>query len=180
MRRLTRRTILTIFVAVLLFPACGCRKSRRQKVEVVEEDKAELASVVQMANQQYAVQLVRGFHDLEQGSWRWTMGQFSITLRVPAGAAERGARLELKLNVPEPVIAKVGATRLSATISGSAVEPETYSKPGEYTYSRDVPAAALRSEAATVDFSLDKFIAAGVVEQRELGVIVVSAGLLAK
>jgi hypothetical protein len=43
-------------------------------------------------------------------------------------------------------------------------------------FSRDVPARAFTGDAATVEFSLDKFLAAGKVEQRELGVIAVSAG----
>jgi hypothetical protein len=124
------------------------------------------------------MQLVRGFYDVEAGGWRWTKGRFAVTLKPPAGAAEKGALLELKLNVPEPVLQRVHAIQLTASINGVAMDPETFSKPGNYVYSRNVPPASLAGEAVTIDFALDKFLAAGVVEQRELGVIVTSAGLL--
>jgi hypothetical protein len=47
-------------------------------------------------------------------------------------------------------------------------------------YRREVPASALQGEAVTVDFSCDKFLAAGQVESRELALIVHLIGLEAK
>lgn len=126
------------------------------------------------------MQLVRGFYALEGGAWRWTMGRFTVTLRPPTGSAAKGARLEVKLAVPETVLNKVGPVSLSATVGGLAIEPQTFSTAGDHTYTRDVPASALTGEAATFDFALDKYLAAGVVEQRELGIIVSSVGLTAK
>ncbi|MFN7918691.1 MAG: hypothetical protein U0Q16_01255 [Bryobacteraceae bacterium] len=169
-----------LVVVAMAMSSTACKRSRKQRVETVEDDKTELSSVVAMSNTAHAVQLVRGFYDLEQGGWRWTMGKFSVTLKTPSGAGEKGATLELKTSVPEAVLSKIQTTTLSASIGGTALEPEKLSKPGEFVYTRNVPASALKSEAVTVDFELDKFLAAGMVEQRELGIIVTSVGLLAK
>jgi hypothetical protein len=69
---------------------------------------------------------------------------------------------------------------LSAKIGNIVLEPQTFSAAGDAVYKREVSPAALTGEAVTVEFSLDKFLAAGQVEGRELGLIVSSVGLLAK
>ena len=175
-----RRLILA--AAVLAVAAAGCNRNKREKVkvELTDESSTQLASVVHVADPRASVQLIKGFHDVEQNAWRWTMGKFSVTLRPPKGAAERGAALQLKFTVPDPVLEKVKSVTLTANVNGTPVEGETYSKPGEYTYARDVPASALNAEAVTVNFALDKFLTPGSVDQRELGVVVASVGLEAK
>jgi hypothetical protein len=60
-------------------------------------------------------------------------------------SAQQGAVLELHLTVPPPTIAKLGSITLSASIGDTALAPETYSKAGEYTYRRDVPANLWRA-----------------------------------
>ncbi len=126
------------------------------------------------------MQLVKGFHTVEQDAWRWTMGQFAVTLATPEGSAHRGATLELKFALPDPVIDKVGAVTLTPSIADTAFAPETYSKPGSYTLERQVEAGLLAGDAVTAEFVLDKFLPAGEVDQRELGVIVTSVGLITK
>jgi len=182
MRRLKpyRRWLLPALIALALTVEAGCRRSKRPRVETVEEDQGPLASVVVFSDPRTSMQLVRGFYEMEGGAWRWTMGKFTVTLRPPPGSSEKGARLEVKLAVPEAVIAKIGPVSLSATVGGLALEPQTFSAPGDGVYARDVPASALGGEAATFDFALDKYLAAGVVEQRELGIIVSSVGLTTK
>ncbi|MBK5291864.1 MAG: hypothetical protein JJE04_09345 [Acidobacteriia bacterium] len=179
MRRLSLRgaAALLIFIVVAVTPYCR-RKTAR--VETVEEDNTQLASVIQANDAKASLQLLKGFYEIEQGAWRWTKGQFSVTLKTPPQAGVKGAMLELALTVPEPVLQRTQTTTISAVVNGAALEPETFSKPGQYIYKRPVPASALQAEAVTIDFSLDKFLAAGVVEERELGVIVSSAGLLAQ
>jgi hypothetical protein len=158
----------------------SCKAKRRVRVETVEEEAGPLASFVKFSEPKTAVQLVRGFYSLEQGAWRWTKSEFSITLRPPAGSAQNGARLELKASMPEVVLAKIQDTTLRCTVNGQALEPETINKSGEFIYKREVPAAALTADSVTFDFKLDKFLAAGQVEERELGIIVLSAGLFKK
>jgi hypothetical protein len=148
---------------------------------MTEEGGGALASVVHVADPKTAVQLVRGFHAVEQNAWRWTTGRFSLTLRAPAGAAEAGATLVLKFAVPDVIIDRLKAVTVTAVVNGRALPPETYSKPGEHTFSRAVPPEALAAEAVPVDFSLDKFLPPGAAgDSRELGIIVTTIGLEGK
>jgi len=103
-----------------------------------------------------------------------------VTLSPPPKASERGARLVLRLMVPEPVIQKLTSMKLSASLDGVALAEETYTKAGQYVYSQDVPAQALAKRVVTVDFALDKFLPPGEADQRELGLVVTAVGLEAK
>jgi hypothetical protein len=69
---------------------------------------------------------------------------------------------------------------LSASVNGTPLSPESYTLPGEFTYSRDVPANLLAGESAKVDFSLDKTMPPSGSDQRELGVVVSTVGLAPK
>lgn len=174
MRRLI--PVLTLSVTGILLT--GCRGPESVPVETIEEaPAAPLAPMVHAADPKAAFQLVKGFYEIEQNAWRWTAREFSVTLRPPARADEKGAVLRLKLTVPDPVIAKLKSVQLSARVGEATLEPETYSKPGEYTYVRDVPATALGGDAVSVDFSLDKALPPGEVDQRELGIVFTSVGL---
>jgi hypothetical protein len=133
-------------------------------------------SMVQANDPKASKQLVQGFHEVEQGRYRWTMGHFSVSLRPPLHASERGARLILKFGVPEPVIAKLKSIKLSASVDGLALPEETYSKPGVYVYARDVPAQALGKRMVAASFALDKWLPPGDPDRRELGVVVTAVG----
>jgi hypothetical protein len=177
--RFGKRAGIGLMIAIALTMAsAGCKAKRRERVATVEEDSGPLASVVRMSEPRTALQLVSGFYSLEYGAWRWTKGEFSVTLYPPAGAAQKGAVLEMKFTVPEVFIVKLGQSTLHCRVNGHVTEPEIISKAGEVTYRRTIPAAALGGEAVTFDFRLDKFFAAGQVEERELGLIVSSVGLL--
>jgi hypothetical protein len=134
-------------------------------------------SSIHMADPRGAPQLIKGFHAIEQNSWRWTMGKFAITLKPPPGASERGGKLSLQVNVPDAVIQNVKATALSASLDGKVLGSATYTAPGEYLFAVEVPKEGLGGEAATFDFALDRFIKAGLLDQRELGVVVTSVAL---
>ncbi len=136
--------------------------------------------MVNAADPRTASQLVKGFHTVEQNSWRWTAGDFAVALKPPAGAAQKGATLTLKFVVAEAVLAKLKTMTLSASVNGVQLAPETYTKSGEYTYARDVPATALQQPSVTVEFKLDKFLPASPADQRDLGVIMTLVGFEAK
>ena len=175
------RTIALIgFAGLLAFSTAGCRRKERPRIEYTEEGPSQLASVIHMADPKVAVQLIKGFHEVEQNAWRWTTGKFSVTLRPPLNAAQKGAALYVRFTVTDTVIQRVGPVTLSSVVNGRELPPETYSKPGEYVYKKDVPPAALTGDAVSADFSLDKFIAAGVIELRELGIVVSTIGFEAK
>ena len=173
-------TVSVLLCAALVAGGTGCNRTKKTRVEATDEAGPTLAAVVNMADARASVQLLKGFHDVEGNAWRWTMGKFSVTLRPPLNASQKGATLVVKMSIPEAIIGKVKSTTLTANVNGAAIAGETYTKAGEYTYSRDVPASALGADAVTVDFALDKFLPPGVADQRELGVVVSSIGFEAK
>ena len=173
-----RRLALLLFCCVLL-SSIGC-KSRRKRPPVQLTEEAGLASVIQAADPRAASQFVKGFHVVENNSWRWTTHAFTVTLRPPRNAAQNGARLMLTFVIPDVVLEKVQSMKLSAKVNGLDLPPEQYTNAGAKTFTRDVPASALSGEAATVDFTLDKFLPPTANDQRELGIIVSAAGLEAK
>jgi hypothetical protein len=136
-----------------------------------------MLAIVQMGDPQAQTQLVSGFYTIEAGAWRWTKQNFSVLLGPPAGAAQKGAWLRVRLTAPDSLIAQVGTVSLSASIGGRPLPPETYSAAGTYTYERDVPAELLRGPSARVDFALDKVMPPAGAELRDLGIVALSAGL---
>jgi hypothetical protein len=173
------RNVATALAVCLLLTGCKHR-DRKIRVQQTEEDAVGLASMIHMSDPRAAPQLLKGFHGIEEQSWRWTMGQFSVALRPPRNAALKGATLHFKFTVPEAVIAKVKTVSLSASVNGTALSPETYTQAGQFDYSRDVDGKLLAGEGVNVEFTLDKFLPAGTVETRELGVIATSVGFEVK
>jgi hypothetical protein len=173
------RRILATTLAVCLLLA-GCKRDRKIRVQQTEEEGVSLASVISFGDARAAPQLLKGFYGIEEKAWRWTMGQFSVALRPPRNAALKGATLHFKFTLPEAVLSKVKTVSLSASVNGTALSPETYTQAGAFDYSRDVDAKLLAGDAVNVEFTLDKFLPAGMVETRELGVIATSVGFEAK
>jgi hypothetical protein len=169
------------FLALLLALLCtlpGCKHRKVAERQTVEESGAPaLASTVHMGDPRAVVQLARGFHDIEAHAWRWTMRQFSVYLRPPAGSATKGAVLILSLTVPSAVLQTGKTISLSAAVNDTKLITETWSKPGNYLYRCDVPAALLTGEAVRVDFELDRALPPSPKDARELGVVVSKVGL---
>lgn len=175
MRRLI---VSTALLAILFAPAC---RTKRRPRRVIEEDtSAQIASTIVMSDPRSATQLVRGFYGVEAGAWRWTMQHFTVTLRPPAGAAQNGAKLELKFVIPDAVFSQTGAQTMKAQVNGVDLPAQKYPKPGDAVYSQEVPASALKGDTVAVEFTADKFLAPGASDARELAVIVTSVGLLPK
>jgi hypothetical protein len=168
-------------VAVGLVAGGWSCKRRPSQVETVEDENQPALSVVQVAHPRAAGQLLSGFHQVEQNAWRWTMGKFAVILMPPPSAAQKGARLELHFTLPQSVVSLRQSVTVAAAVEETALPPQTYTKAGTYVYKADVPAAALfAGTPVKVSFTLDKFIKAGEVETRELGLVVNTIGLMPK
>jgi hypothetical protein len=165
-------------LAVCCFSACH----NRDRVHVeTDEGPPRMATMLAMSNERASAQLLEGFYNLEDHSWRWTAGHFSVLLRPPLYASDNGATLKVHLSVPKPVIDHVKTLSLTASVAGNQLTPETFTQPGEFTFVRDVPATlfpadALDEDTIRVDFSLDRFLAPGTLDPRELGIVVTSIG----
>jgi hypothetical protein len=162
--------VALVCLAPLAVAPAGCKLFR----------KAPLQSTVNAGDPRITAQLLDGFYGVEAGAWRWTAKEFSVKLRVPEGAAQRGATLRLVLTVPPPVIEKSGSVTLSASLEGSTLASETYSAAGQYTYRRDVPASLLGGSDATVSFQLDKAMVPDGPDRRELGIVATTIALESK
>jgi len=141
---------------------------------------AEPQSTIRMADASSSIQLVRGFNALEQNTWRWTMGKFTVVLRAPVGADRSGASLMLNFVLPDGSLQKLKSVTVSAQVDGARIAPEIFSTPGPHVYRGEVPASAFKKNLVTVDFSLDKFLPASEGDHRELGLVVTSVGLQSK
>jgi hypothetical protein len=158
-------------------PAC---KRRKVRSAATDEETPRMASVLNMGDPKSEPQLVNGFYGVESGAWRWSAKTFTVSLRPPAASATKGAKLSVKVTVPQVVIDKNKNVTLSATVGNAALAPETYTTPGDYVYVRDVPPGALAGESVRVDFTLDKAMTPSGADIRELGIIVFSVGLEGK
>lgn len=167
-------------LALLLSPAGCSRAPTKAEMDATEEEAPARLTMLHVADPKASAQLLKGFHDVEQRTWRWTMGTFAVTLRPPANASQKGARLILRCTVPAVIIQRLTAVSLAANVEGVRLPEETYGRPGDYVYSQDVPAKALTTDAVKVEFSLDKCLPPGDADQRELGVIVSMVGFEAK
>ena len=176
MRRLS--IAIPVLALLVLAPAACKRKSKSRAI--LEEDDGQLVSVLNVANPRAAVQLTRGFYSIESESWRWTAKDFAVTLRRPTGAEKNGATLEVKLTVPEAISSRLGPITLSGQVGGIALAPETFSKAGEFSYTREIPASALTREIVGIDFAVDKALPPGDQDVRELALVVSTISLLPK
>jgi hypothetical protein len=78
------------------------------------------------------------------------------------------------------VIQKLTSVQLSAAIQGYKLEPQIYTKSGQFTYTRDVPADQLRGGMVRIEFALDHALPPSEEDRRTLGIIVSEVGLVAK
>jgi len=172
-----RRLILA--AATLALGGAGCHRTP-PRVDTIEDGNLPPRAQIRVADPGAAAQLISGFYPPEHGSWRWTMGKFSVALGAPPAAAQKGARLTMEFTLPDTVASRRKPVTLAAAVESHPLDSETYSQAGDYVYSRDVPAEAFGAGPVKVDFALDKFLAAGEIEGRELGLIVKAVGLAPK
>ncbi len=172
-----RRRIVSSLSLLLILASC---RRPLPLVETIEEEGGEFSSTINAADAATAVQLLKGFHEVEGGAWRWTKAQFTVVLNTPQNAPKNGGALTLRYSLPDAVLSRTGPIRLSVNVNGVPVRTDLLTKSGDQVYTADVPANALSVPTSNIEFALDKFLAAGTVEIRELGLIFFSATLSAK
>ena len=108
------------------------------------------------------------------------MSKFAVMLKPPAGAAEKGAKVVLHFHLPDVIFAKVGAVNLSARTSSGSLPSLACPRAGEYNYTADIPASAVRPAGVSIEFAVDKFLPASDLDHRELALVVTSVALESK
>src|SRR4051794_25228715 len=156
-----------IFIFFFLAVALACHKKFR-----------EPESVVRMGDPKVKQQILSGFYDVEGTGWRWAAEHFAVSLKPPAEASTKGLRLKLDLYLPDSQIETLGPMTLSATVNDDCpLKPETFSKSGGFTYTRDVPMSQAVANVIRVDFRFDKGKPPLGSESRELAAVVSAVSL---
>jgi hypothetical protein len=173
------RGFTVLCALALLASGCGQKASQPAQQDTGEPAVANtaLVSSLKMNAPTVKEQLTKGFSQLESGAWRWTAGNFSITLKTPSGAAQKGATLTLNLVASASVLKQVHSQSLTATIGAKPLKTEKYVDAGAHTFTADVPASLLTGDTVAIDFSLDNSLPPSPADRRELGIIVTAASL---
>ena len=175
-QRLTAVTLLALSALAIE----GCKGKHSQQPAVKNEEAqpvAQILSSFKMGDEAAQAQLLKGFYVVENNSWRWTAGSFTVLLKPPMASAQKGGTLTLSFSVADIVIKKLKTVTLTASIGTTKLKPQTYSQAGSATYTVDVPADLLAKETVTIDFELDHYLPPGSVDLRELGLIATAVGL---
>jgi tRNA (mo5U34)-methyltransferase len=110
----------------------------------------------------------RGWHDFEDGEWRWTEKRFAI--RIVGSRKTDGSQLRLGLYIPDVA----GTITIEAIANGISLAPETYSGPGEYEFVRSLAPFGAADEDIRIDFNLSSALPPDSTDLRERGIIVAS------
>ena len=168
----------TLLVLALTAAACT-GKHDRVTVQNEEETTPQMASLVRMNDPKASAQMLNGFYALENNSWRWTSGKFSVLLRTPPGAAAQGAVVTFAFSLPDIAIQKLKSVAITASVNGTNLKTAEFDKPGANIFTADVPPPLLTGESVKVDFALDKTLPQEV-DKRILGVVATSVGISSK
>jgi hypothetical protein len=172
-----------LFVAATLALTAVACKSERSPANVRNEEPApgtqQLLSTVAMGDKAAASQLLSGFSTIENNSWRWTAGRFSVLLRTPPGAVN-GATVALSFTIPDVIIQNLKKIQLTVSAGGTYLKAQEYDTPGTYILSADVPPGPqLQADTIQVDFAADKTYSAPG-DKRELAIVANSVSIKPK
>ena len=157
----------------------ACKK-KKVRIGATDEETPKMQSVLNMGDPRVEPQLVKGFHGVESGAWRWTEKQFTVACARRSARSQKGAKLTVKLTVPPVTIEKLKNVSLSATAGAARCRPRPTPRAGDYFYVREIPASLLTGDSLRVDFQLDKAMPPSGADIRELGIIVLNIGLESK
>jgi SAM-dependent methyltransferase len=117
-------------------------------------------------------QLLSGWHELEDGCWRWTERTFAVRL-------QRGklnySTLRFRFHLPPAILDEHKRVKLQAHVADVPLACSEYDTSGEQLYTCDIPNHAWIDGSAVIRFELDQARAPSPADLRELGVQVMFA-----
>lgn len=119
--------------------------------------------------------LLRGWHELEGGHWRWTERTFAVEL--PTSDLRTDAVLELEFVYPEIFQTRSAPLQLQARVGNTPLPNATYSTFDKHVYRAAIPARLLQKPKVVIQFELSEALPPDARDQRERGIIVLSVGL---
>lgn len=169
-----------LLVVVILTTSCRPRRDLSQYTK--EDPKSSLTSSIEVGNPKHAAQLKSGFHNVEEGGWRWVAGKFTVELRAPFASQKVGATLTLRGNLPDVLISRTGPIQLSAKLNQTQLAAQPFKTAGDIVYKVDIPPAALSADQILVEFTSDKFLPPNTFpnDGRDLALIVSAISLETK
>lgn len=114
------------------------------------------------------VELMTGWHGLENHSSRWTERIFEVRM-TPSQPGP--LTLRFRFYLPEILFQAGQPVRLSATAAGLQLATSEYSGPGEYVYAADFRATSTDARIS-IRFELDTWYGPSSIDERELGLLV--------
>lgn len=115
------------------------------------------------------LELLSGWHPVEDSGWRWTEKQFAA--RAESRVGGKHCRLEMRVFAPPLIVEKFGSITLQAKIDGVEVQPLVMKEEGIHLFIRKIPHP---SSTTSVVFQLDHALGPDTPYARELGIIVAS------
>jgi len=158
---------------------CACKRPDPIHLQPTIEEPPALSSTVLISDASQSSQLIRGFYELQNRTWRWAGPRFGVALGSPSGAAKNGAWLVLRFSLAEASINALKTITVAAKVGNAALPAEAFTTPGEHTYRHEVPASAFTRNPVGVEFTVDKFLTPPN-DGRNLALIALSVGLEAK
>ena len=72
---------MSVAAALVLSPLSSCKRKRKAPTESASATApTELATMLGTADPRAALQLTKGFYEVENGGWRWSTKEFSAAL----------------------------------------------------------------------------------------------------
>ena len=170
----------TIRIALLAFAivaagACSKPRDAKNPAAPVTTAEAPLYAYAQTNDLRVAPQLTKGWHQIEDGGWRWMEKASQATLKNPRTFP---AQFEVRLTLPKGTIATVGGpVTLMVFLGDKKLGEEKYAKDGSYIFQKTVAPGTVGTQPIEVTLQVDRAkapVPGGDI--RELGAIIEGFG----
>jgi hypothetical protein len=133
----------------------------------------DLSARIDVANPLFQSQVIEGFHDIEEGGFRWMSKRGVVRLRGPRTPAER---LEITGRCHEQQMEK-GPLRLTVAVNGRVLTTHEIRRDNlEFTFRTDLPADLIGKKAIEVAIEVDRTFSTPS-DERRLGVVIASVSV---
>ncbi len=171
-----RRHVLAWLLAPAACATLACVKDKLTPIPTQDEPQGP-QSTVRLGDPAMAPQLLTGFHAIEEKSWRWTKSRFSVRLGMPLLEVGENLVFVLQFSLPASLLKHTNEITVSPALNKVGLPSRTYAQEGNQRYEAAVPPQLMRQEQLTATVQVSPYATPGVLDQRELGMIVLSIGL---
>ena len=129
-----------------------------------------LVRSLRLADRNVGARLVKGWHQLEVDSWRWTERVFSVELPRPEQPSH--STLEMDFAYPDVLKQAVEKIRITGRVEDAPLQDREYLSAGPHYYRMQVPESLLSKATILAEFELNGAIPPDSIDLRERGIIV--------